>query len=107
MAIVVGLDVHRAQITYDALNTATGEVATGRITPADRPTLRAFLRRWAGEDVEAAVEATTGWRFVVLCGFACYADTLVTAPSSGPLRSVCARHNQSRSRKASSASAGR
>ena len=65
MAIVVGLDVHRAQITYDALNTATGEVATGRITPADRPTLRAFLRRWAGEDVEAAVEATTGWRFVV------------------------------------------
>jgi hypothetical protein len=65
MAIVVGLDVHRAQITYDALNTATGEVATGRITPADRPTLRAFLRRWAGQRVEAAVEATTGWRFVV------------------------------------------
>src|SRR3954468_15558079 len=65
MAIVVGLDVHRAQITYDALNTATGEVATGRIAPADRATLRTFLRRWAGEDVEAAVEATTGWRFVV------------------------------------------
>jgi hypothetical protein len=65
MAIVVGLDVHRAQITYDALNTATGEVTTGRITPADRATLRTFLRRWAGEDVEAAVEATTGWRFVV------------------------------------------
>ena len=65
MSIVVGLDVHRAQITYDALNTATGEVATGRITPADRATLRTFLRRWAGEDVEAAVEATTGWRFVV------------------------------------------
>jgi transposase len=65
MAIVVGLDVHRAQITYDALNTATGEVATGRITPADRATLRTFLRRWAGEEVEAAVEATTGWRFVV------------------------------------------
>jgi hypothetical protein len=65
MAIVVGLDVHRAQITYDALNTATGEVATGRIAPADRATLRTFLRRWAGEDVEAAVDATTGWRFVV------------------------------------------
>ena len=43
MAIVVGLDVHRVQITYDALNTATGEVATGRITPADRPTPRGFL----------------------------------------------------------------
>jgi transposase len=65
MTIVVGLDVHRAQITYDALNTATGEVATGRIAPADRATLRTFLSRWAGEEVEAAVEATTGWRFVV------------------------------------------
>jgi hypothetical protein len=65
MAIVVGLDVHRAQITFDALNTASGEVTTGRIAPADRATLRTFLRRWAGEDVEAAVEATTGWRFVV------------------------------------------
>jgi transposase len=65
MAIVVGLDVHRAQITYDALNTASGEVTTGRIAPADRATLRRFLQRWAGEQVEAAVEATTGWRFVV------------------------------------------
>jgi transposase len=65
MAIVVGLDVHRAQITYDALNSATGEVTTGRIAPADRTTLRRFLRRWTGEQVEAAVEATTGWRFVV------------------------------------------
>ena len=65
MAIVVGLDVHRSQITYDALNTATGEVMTGRIAPADRATLRTFLVRWAGEEVQAAVEATTGWRFVV------------------------------------------
>jgi len=65
MAIVVGLDVHRSQITYDALNAATGEVMTGRIAPADRATLRAFLARWSGEDVQAAVEATTGWRFVV------------------------------------------
>jgi hypothetical protein len=65
MAIVVGLGVQRAQITYDALNAATGEVTTGRIAPADRATLRRFLRRWAGGGVEAAVEATTGWRFVV------------------------------------------
>jgi hypothetical protein len=61
MTIVVGLDVHRAQIIYDALNAATGEVTTGRIAPTDRTT----LRRWTGEQVEAAVEATTGWRFVV------------------------------------------
>jgi len=65
MAIVVGLDVHRAQFTWDALNSATGEVTTGRITPADQTTLRGFLRRSASEVVEAAVEATTGWRFVV------------------------------------------
>lgn len=64
MTIVVEFDVHRAQITYDALNSATGEVRTGRIAPADRTALRTFLRRWAGEHVEAAVEATTGWRVV-------------------------------------------
>src|SRR5919197_4037634 len=65
MPIVVGLDVHRAQIAYDALNAATGEVTPGRIAPADRASLRTFLCRWAGERVEAAMEATTGWRFVV------------------------------------------
>ena len=43
MAIFVGLDVHRAQITYDALDTDTGAVRTGRIRPADRGTVRAFL----------------------------------------------------------------
>ena len=37
---------------------------TGRIAPADRAALRTFLRRWAGEHLEAAVEATTGWRVV-------------------------------------------
>ena len=36
MAIVAGFDVHRAQITFDALETETGEVMRGRIdaTPA-------------------------------------------------------------------------
>jgi hypothetical protein len=38
MAIAVVLDVQRAQITYDSLNSATGEVMTGRIVPADRGT---------------------------------------------------------------------
>jgi hypothetical protein len=36
MAIFVGLDVHRAQITYDAFDSDTGEVRTGRIRPANR-----------------------------------------------------------------------
>jgi transposase len=65
MTIVVGLDVHREQITFDALDTQTGEVRCGRIRPADRQSLRRFLGRFDGERVEAAVEATTGWRFIV------------------------------------------
>jgi hypothetical protein len=31
MAIVAGFDVHRGQITFDALDTETGEVIRGRI----------------------------------------------------------------------------
>lgn len=65
MTIVMGLDVHREQITFDALDTDTGEVTRGRVRPADRETLRHFLSRFDGREVAAAVEATTGWRFVV------------------------------------------
>jgi transposase len=65
MTIVVGLDVHREQITFDALDTQTGEVRRGRIRPAERESFRRFLRRFDGEPVEAALEATTGWRFIV------------------------------------------
>jgi transposase len=65
MTIVVGLDVHREQITFDALDTETGEVRCGRIRPADRDSFRRFLGRFDGEQVEAALEATTGWRFIV------------------------------------------
>lgn len=64
MAIFVGLDVHRAQITYDALDTDTGEVRTGRIRPANRGTVRAFLAPLAGRQTTVAVEAMTGWRFI-------------------------------------------
>src|SRR5215210_1352755 len=64
MALAIGLDVHRAQITFDALDEETGEVKTGRISPADRPTLRRFLADSADHEIRAAVEATTGWRFV-------------------------------------------
>lgn len=36
MAIVIGLDIHREQVTFDALDDVTGEVQRGRIAPADR-----------------------------------------------------------------------
>jgi transposase len=61
----MAFDQHREQIAFDALDTATGEVARGRIRPADRQGFRRWLRRWDGEEIEAALEATTGWRFMV------------------------------------------
>src|ERR1041385_7010825 len=36
MAIVIGFDIHREQITFDALDDVTGELRRGRIAPADR-----------------------------------------------------------------------
>ena len=65
MAVFVGLDVHRAQITFEALDTNTGEVQTGRVRPSNRHTFRLFLQGFDGADLVVAVEAMTGWRFVV------------------------------------------
>ena len=65
MPIVGGLDIHRKQITFDYLDTGTGQVRRGQISPADREHLRAWLARFAGrEDVAFAVEGCTGWRYV-------------------------------------------
>src|SRR5438045_4198959 len=67
MSIVGGFDVHRRQITFDYVDTDTGQVVRGRIAPACRPVLRRWLtQRFAGRtDVAFAVEACTGWRFIV------------------------------------------
>jgi transposase len=65
MGIVVALDVHRNQITYKALDRETGELRRGRIAPATRAEVRAWLGQFAGCEVEFALEGTTGWRFVV------------------------------------------
>jgi transposase len=65
VTIVMGFDQHREQITWDALDSWTGELRRGRIRPADRESFRHFLRRFGGERLEAALEATTGWRFMV------------------------------------------
>jgi transposase len=65
MSIVGAFDVHRRQLTFDFLDTVTGEVQRGRVVPADREHLRAWLARFAGQDdVHFALEGCTGWRYV-------------------------------------------
>ena len=65
MSIVGAFDVHRRQLTFDYLDTVTGEVKRGRVVPADREHLRRWLARFAGqEDVHFALEGCTGWRYV-------------------------------------------
>jgi Transposase IS116/IS110/IS902 family len=61
MAIVGGLDIHRRQITYDYLDTDTGQVGHGRIQPATRVELRAWLAQVAGRQADFAIEGTTGF----------------------------------------------
>src|SRR5689334_14720038 len=51
MPIVGGLDIHRKQITFDYLDTETGQVKRGQVSPADRAHLRAWLARVGGREV--------------------------------------------------------
>ena len=66
MRIVCALDVHRRQITYAVVDVVGGEMSRGRITPATRESVRGWLARFEGlDEVQFALEGTTGWRFVV------------------------------------------
>ena len=65
MPIVGGLDLHRKQVTFDVVDTATGVCERGRIAPADRESFRFWLAGFEGQPVDLAVEGCTGWRFVV------------------------------------------
>jgi hypothetical protein len=65
MSIVGGLDLHRKQVTFDVLDTDSGQLLRGRIAPANRELLRGWLAQFAGREVDLAVEGCTGWRFVV------------------------------------------
>lgn len=65
MGIVGAFDVHRRQLTFEYLDLDTGELRSGRVAPADREHLRAWLGRFAGHDeVAFALEGCTGWRYV-------------------------------------------
>jgi transposase len=65
MSLVMGMDQHRAQISAEWVDTSTGEISRARVAPADRAGVRAFLAPFTGSGLEVALEATTGWRFVV------------------------------------------
>ena len=55
MAVAGGLDLHRGQLTFDYVDLGTGESLRGRISPADRDSLREWLRRFDGaQDVDFA-----------------------------------------------------
>jgi transposase len=92
MAIVGAFDVHRRQVTFDVLDTVSGQVRRGQVRPACRATLRQFLARFAGEEqVSFAVEGCTGWRFIVeeleRAGIAAYlADPAAAADARGSKR---------------------
>jgi len=78
VSIVGGLDIHRQQITFDYVDTVSGEVSAGQISGADRRQVAAWLRRRFGDPeargegadcsddgvVEFALEGCTGWRYV-------------------------------------------
>jgi transposase len=61
--VVAGFDVHRAQITFDALDTVTGELVRGRIE-ATPEAVAGWVSRFSGREVHVALEACTGWFFV-------------------------------------------
>jgi transposase len=63
MAIVARFDVHRRQITFDALDTSSGEVSRGRIDATPAAVAR-WIERFDAREIDVAVEACTGWLFV-------------------------------------------
>jgi hypothetical protein len=66
MSMVGAFDVHRRQLTFEYLDTVTGELVRGRVVPADREHLREWLARFTGQpDVAFALEGCTGWRYVL------------------------------------------
>ena len=88
MTIVGGLDIRREQLTFEYLDTVTGEVKRGQVAPADRAHLRAWLGRFAGRgDVAFALEGCAGWRYVA----GELAAAGITAHVAGPAGTAFAR----------------
>jgi transposase len=60
------LDVHKSVLQAAVLEGEGGELAEERF-PATRAALDDWAMRWEGKLAAVAVEATTGWRWVVAC----------------------------------------
>jgi transposase len=69
MDILGAFDVHRKQITFDYIEVDSGELHRGKIQPANRRSLREWLEHFSEQfpehEAAIAVEATTGWRYVI------------------------------------------
>jgi transposase len=61
--VVAGFDVHRSQITFDALDEKSGELTRGRIDSTPEA-VTGWVERFPDREVHVAVEAGTGWLFV-------------------------------------------
>jgi transposase len=69
-AIIAGFDVHLRQITFDCLDSQTGEVLRGQIA-SEPAAVSEWMGRFSGREVHVAVEACTGWLFVAQAVQAC------------------------------------
>jgi transposase len=103
MAIVGGLDIHRRQITYDCIDTTTGESCRGQLSPATPTELRGWLEQFRSQQADFALEATTGWRFVAeeLARAGCMAHLAEAGRHPGAARSQAARQDRPHRRPAS------
>ena len=57
MAIIGAFDVHRRQVTYDVLDTVSGQVHRGQVRPACRATLRQFVAAYQGVNLSDPTQA--------------------------------------------------
>jgi hypothetical protein len=85
VSIIGGLDLHRAQITYDWIDTDTGQTRQGQLAPASREHLRGWLERFAGQ------QATFAWRAVPAGGMWLRNSSWPGSPRTWPSRPTPAR----------------
>lgn len=62
-SVNAGFDIHRSQITFDALDVATGEIVRGSIASTPEAVVE-WVGRFPEREIHVAVKACTGWYFV-------------------------------------------